>query len=409
LGRVASIQLFRDDTPADEVTVFLPVSKSLSNRALVLNHLSGGKVEADSLSEADDTEMLKRAFRSSNPEIYLGEGGTTARFFMACASVTPGTRVLTGSKRLGERPMGALVGALQSLGADISYLGKYEYLPVRVVGKPLKGGSVEIPAGVSSQFVSALMMIGPLMSEGLHIQLIGPVVSRPYIEMTAALMRSSGAVVDVLEDRINVEPSAYKPTLLKLERDWSSASYFYSSVALNNKLRIFLPGLRAASSQGDRAAVELYEPLGVRTEFRADGVAIRFGRPGTTGEWIDFTSYPDLAQSLAAVYAGLGRGLRMTGLTTLRDKETDRIEALRQVLNTLGVKAIVKDSTLTLQPTTKISSSVYVETFGDHRMAMAFAPLAFKTRLLIENPDVVSKSFPHFFEEFSKLGVSAGF
>jgi len=370
-----------------------------------MRHLSEGRVTIRGLSKAADTVNLVDALHSDSVVIDLGEGGTTARFYMAVAALSSDPKILTGSERLKERPMAPLINALRALGSKIECTEEEGFLPLKIERANLKGGEVEIDATISSQFITALMMIGPVLPGGLVIRFLGKTVSDPYIELTLAMMKKIGVRVGRSGNQILVEESGYSAGEIAVEGDWTAASYFYAAVALNQKLKVNLPGLMRDSSQGDAVLPELYSNLGVKTDFGDNAVVLspsgRFAPP----KHIDFTAFPDLAQTLAVTYAGLGLSLNLTGLQTLKAKETDRIEALSKTLKLLDVDTESGADSLKIFKSGALPSNLSIPTFGDHRMAMSFAPLAFKVDLSIENPRVVDKSFPDFFEEFGKLGV----
>lgn len=384
--------------------VNLPRSKSLSNRALIIRALSGGQVEVDHLSTADDTRLLAEALKVRQGEVWLGHAGTALRFGLAWAAVTPGERLLRGSDRLSERPIAPLVDALRQLGADITYEGQEGFAPLRVRGRALGGGSLRLDASVSSQFITALMLIAPCLDQGLRLDLSGNVVSAPYLKMTARLMRQAGADVVYRDATVVVQGSGYGEATLEVEPDWSAASYFYAAVALNPNLVVALPGLAEKSLQGDAAVADLFRRFGVETAFTARGAMLSAAETFDDSLSMDFLRCPDLAQTVAATAAGLRIPLSLTGLQTLRVKETDRIAALANELAKCGVTCEAAPDALHLRHFAEAAHTPHIATYHDHRMAMAFAPLAFALgELAIEDPGVVSKSFPDFWMEMDKL------
>lgn len=387
------------------MTINLPASKSISNRALIIRDLSGGRVRLENLSDADDTKILRAALESQSAEVDLGEGGTTARFFLARTALNSDNRILTGSQRLCERPIQPLTDALQKLGAKITFLRTPGFLPLKMEGGNLSGGEVELEASVSSQFISALMMIGPVLPEGLTINLKGKQVSRPYVEMTAELMRICGASITEVDDKISIAPAGYSDTLIRVEPDWSAASYFYACVAQNRDLKLYFPGLALNSLQGDRRTADIFSKLGVSTIEASGGLLVDGYGEMNPLDHIDFLDCPDLAQTIAATYAALDLPLRLSGLQTLRAKETDRIAAMQRVLKNLGVDSFSDSASLNLKPHESLNENVLVETFNDHRMAMSFAVLGQMIPIRIENPGVVAKSFPDFLQELEKTGA----
>lgn len=382
------------------ITVNLPRSKSISNRLLVMRALSKGAVQIENASTADDTRLLEAALQSRTAELWMGHAGTALRFGLAWAAITPGERLITGSDRLSERPIHTLVDALRGLGADITYAGREGFAPLRVKGKALKGGTVELDASVSSQFITALMLIGPYLEGGLELRLSGKAVSTPYLQMTARLMKRAGAELNFSENHIQVSQGEYVESNFDVEPDWSAASYFYSAVAINPNLEIVMPGLRDKSLQGDAVVEDIYKRFGVETVFKAHGALLRSMEIFDDSNDYHFIDCPDLAQTVAVTAAGLQIPFRLTGLQTLRVKETDRIAALANELSKFGVSCIQGDDFLELSSFTKPNGIPVIATYHDHRMAMAFAPLAMLyDGLAIDDPDVVSKSFPDFWWE----------
>lgn len=394
------------------IEVALPASKSISNRILIMGALSDGAVTGTSMSRAEDTRLLTAALQTEEGTLHMGDAGTAIRFGLAWAALTPGERVLTGSKRLCRRPIRQLVEALQSLGADIEYLETPGFAPLKVRGKALEGGTVNMDASVSSQFISAMMLIAPAMRKGLTIALSAKRVSKPYVYMTASLMRDAGAEVELGENAISIAPTGYRSATIAVEPDWTSASYFYSVVALNPGLEVFMPGLAEDNIQGDSILTEVYRGFGVDTAFEDGGAVLRRTRDPEPGyDRFDFTRVPDIAQTVAVTAAALQREFTLTGLDTLRFKETDRIWALSSQLVKCGVHSRSLIEALTLEGHSPIPEGEVprITTFGDHRMAMAFAPMVCALGAIdIEDPKVVGKSFPGFWEELAKMGVEMG-
>lgn len=400
-------------------TIDLPASKSLSNRALVIAALCGG-ARLENLAVCDDTDVLIAALRDRPERIDIGAAGTAMRFGTAFFATQPGTRVLTGSERMRRRPIAILVDALRRLGASIAYEGEEGFPPLRVEGRTLRGGSIELSAGTSSQYISALLMVAPVMEEGLRLRLTGTVVSRPYIDMTLALMRRFGADADWEDGRtLRVAPGGYHDSgqAYAVEADWSAASYWYEMVALSPDpdACVRLPRLERDSLQGDSRVSDFFRPLGVATTF-GDGCAVlrkAVPTPGSGGIFrIDLTRQPDLAQTLAATCAALHRPFHFTGLQSLKIKETDRIRALRHELAKLGCDVgEANDAELFFTPDTARPSAAPaaispIDTYDDHRMAMAFAPLALlHPGLVINHPEVVSKSYPDFWRHLQAAGA----
>lgn len=397
----------------------MPASKSLSNRALLLCALSGEHSRVARQSDCDDTRVMWRALNERSYEVDVMAAGTAMRFLTAYFSICPDeVHVLTGTQRMRERPIGVLADALRKLGADIEYVEKEGFPPLRVSGKRLCGGRLALPANVSSQYISALLMAGPMMERGLILTLEGDIISRPYIDMTLAMMKQFGAKATWLDAQtLQAMPGGYRDgTAYTVESDWSAASYWYEAMALcdDPDACVELEGLCAESLQGDSAVQRLFEPLGVTTAFCTErNRAVLTKTPHTLlppGETltIDLVCQPDLAQTLVVTCAMLRRPFRFTGLQSLRIKETDRMAALRNELEKFGVTlGISGDDTLYINeypdhaPT---YDGLPIATYHDHRMAMAFAPAALRCKgVTIADAEVVSKSYPRFWDDVASL------
>jgi 3-phosphoshikimate 1-carboxyvinyltransferase len=330
------------------------------------------------------------------------------RFLTAYFAVNEGCEVvLTGSPRMKERPIKVLVEALRQLGSQISYENEEGFPPIRIKGQKITNNKVSIPANVSSQYISALLLIAPKLQNGIELTLVGEITSIPYIKMTLALLNEIGVETDFNENVIIVKPKTQnpKPQTLTVESDWSSASYFYSIVALANEgITIELSSYKENSLQGDSALVEIYSNMGVETRFEENKITL-VKQPNFNFETVNFdlNNTPDIAQTIVVTCLGLGIGCHLTGLHTLKIKETDRLEALRIELTKLGANISVTNDSLTLLATKNINSNVKIATYNDHRMAMAFAPLALKVPVVIENAEVVSKSYPDFWEDLKNI------
>lgn len=401
-------------------TISLPTSKSISARALTISALTGG-TQPQGLSDCDDTHALQAAIAHRPAIIDIGAAGTAMRFGTALFACTPGEHVLTGSPRMLERPIGLLVDALRSLGADITYEGTEGFPPLRVKGHPLKGGHTTIPASVSSQYISALLMIAPTMTEGLTLTLEGEIASRPYIDMTLAIMKAYGAQADWTAEgqAIRVAAGGYRPTEWTVEPDWSAASYWYEMVALSDDAEacICLKGLRAESLQGDSCISQIFSPLGVKTTFTDEG-AVLTKTAAVESLDFDFTHCPDLAQTVVATCAMMGVAFHFNGLKSLKIKETDRIVALQTELRKLGVEVAADNESMTLTTDAAAlfksrlrletaQASTPIATYADHRMALAFAPCAYRfPGLAIAHPEVVSKSYPAFWADLERVGAT---
>ena len=399
-----------------DATINLPASKSISNRALIIYALSGGRQMPQNLSDCDDTEVIINALRYMPDEIDIKAAGTAMRFMTAYLSVMRGTHVLTGTERMKHRPIGILVDALRKLGADIEYVGEEGFPPLRITGKSLNGGLLEIPGNVSSQYISALLMIGPMLKAGLTVRLLGDIISRPYIDLTLWTMREFGADADwTSADTITIKAQPYKDRSYLIENDWSGASYWYEIMALNDdpESEIRLVGLMDGSKQGDSITRYIFSLLGVKTKFESKKAGVpqmvtlkKNGRCVPRLEY-DFVSCPDLAQTFVVVCAAKGIHFHFTGLSTLKIKETDRIEALKREMRKLGY--VLKDmngSELSWDgERCEPSVEMGIDTYEDHRMALAFAPFVQKMDgLVINNPQVVTKSYPHFWDDLRQAG-----
>lgn len=402
--------------PMVRTEVRLPASKSISNRAIVINALSHSGVVPQNLSDCDDTEVMRLALQNMPEVIDIGAAGTAMRFLTAYLSVTPGTHVITGSERMRHRPIAVLVDALRQLGAQVEYVGEEGFPPLRITGNAdLQGGELSVAGNVSSQYISALLMIAPMLGKGLTLTLTGQIVSRPYLEMTITMMRDFSAQVEWMsETTIRVEPGGYRPTEYVVESDWSAASYWYETVALTNDAGAWveLPGLRLDSIQGDSCVRRIFEVLGVDTEpctcmHGESGIRIHKNSCVECYLNCDFTHCPDLAQTVAVTCALLEVPFCFTGLQSLRIKETDRIAALCNELGNMGYQLDAGEGSLEWGGSYADEECDFpvIRTYDDHRMAMAFAPaccLRDKVRILA--PGVVSKSYPTFWDEMKKAG-----
>ncbi|MBX0332817.1 3-phosphoshikimate 1-carboxyvinyltransferase [Pontibacter sp. HSC-14F20] len=385
--------------------VQLPASKSEANRALIISALAGEKSELQNLSEANDTQLLQKLLKSDSDTIDAEDAGTVMRFLTAFYAITGQQKTLTGTERMCQRPIKVLVEALQELGAGIAYVGEEGYPPLQISGFKSSGKKhLKVRSDISSQYISALLMIAPLLPEGLELELEGKISSRPYIEMTLALMKHFG-VEDSFEDNtITVPHQVYQPAAFTVESDWSAASYWYSMVALAKEADIILLGLRETSYQGDKAIVDIMRRLGVHTEFKAEGVRLT-KKHAEKRVAFDFSNCPDLAQTVVALCAALGIAVEMTGLESLRIKETDRIQALQ--IEVLSMGASFDERTpgiFQMNPTLLVNRQLNFRTYQDHRMAMAFAPISLLQPIQIQEPEVVRKSYPRFWEDLEQMG-----
>jgi 3-phosphoshikimate 1-carboxyvinyltransferase len=394
-------------------------SKSETNRLLLLQALFPN-ISLANTSNSDDSEVMQKALKGSEEIVDIHHAGTAMRFLTAYFAVNEGREVvLTGSQRMTERPIKVLVEALQQLGAQITYEKEEGYPPIRIKGQKITNNKVTIPANVSSQYISALLLIAPKLENGIELTLVGEITSVPYIKMTLALLNEIGVETSFIENEITVKPKplglpelveGLEPQTLTVESDWSSASYFFSIVALSEiGTQITLSSYKQNSLQGDSSLVEIYKNLGVETVFENNSIVLRKTAPEASGLQsliCNLNSSPDIAQTIVVTCLGLGIGCHLTGLHTLKIKETDRLEALRIELTKLGANISVTNDSLTLLATTHVNSNIKIATYNDHRMAMAFAPLALKVPILIENAEVVSKSYPDFWEDLKRIGFN---
>lgn len=401
---------YRLTAPASlHASVQLPASKSISNRALILHALSGGATRPENLSDCDDTQVMIRALDHMPDVIDIHAAGTAMRFLTAYLCVTPGTHVITGTERMQQRPIRILVDALRTLGARIEYAGNEGFPPLRITGTRLTGSEIELAGNVSSQYISALLMIGAVLPAGLKLRLTGDIISRPYINLTLQLMHDFGAQAGwTSESSIAVTPGGYRDTPFRVESDWSAASYWYQMTALTSgNAEVELPGLRAHSPQGDSRGAELFARLGVQTEFTPQGVKLR--KEGQPAERLDedLVDIPDLAQTFVVTCCLLGVPFRFTGLQSLKIKETDRICALITELRKLGYTVHAEQDSILWWDGERCPADPQpaIDTYEDHRMAMAFAPACLvRPDIRINNPQVVSKSYPRYWDDLRAAG-----
>ena len=389
--------------------ITLTASKSESNRALIIQALCDDKFEIENLATAEDTQVLQKLLQFDSIELSAGLAGTVMRFMTAYLAIKEEKFVLTGAQRMKERPIKILVDALRSLGADINYLEKEGYPPLAFNGGNLLGGEVTLDGSISSQYISALLMVAPKLESGLTIHFSGEIISKPYIDMTINMMQYFGTKVYWNNDSIVVKSGNYKERDFKVEADWSAASYWYSMVALAmGGTEIILYGLKRESLQGDAVVTDIFKKIGVTTEFIDNGIKLtkpeRIELPSSE-LLIDFINCPDIAQTVAVACAALNVKARLTGLKTLRIKETDRIIALQAELNKLGFSVEVIGNDLIINQIKEIKlGETPIKTYNDHRMAMAFAPLALLTSIKVENSEVVKKSYPKFWDDLKLMG-----
>ena len=392
--------------------IMLPASKSISNRALIINALANGTHPLENLSDCDDTQVMLRALQAQPGEtIDIMAAGTAMRFLTAYLSVTPGDRIITGTQRMKQRPIGILVDALRELGANIEYVEKEGFPPLRIQGTTLTKSHISLPGNISSQYISALLMIAPTLKNGLQVTLTGDIISRPYIDLTLELMKDFGAQASWLNDHeLKVEPQPYRSTPYYIEGDWSAASYWHEIVALSKDATITLPSLFRKSYQGDSKMADQFAQLGARTSYKENGITILKPKMVDISQAIhvnlDFTNQPDLAQTFVVTCALQNITFRFTGLQTLKIKETDRIAALICEMKKLGyVLHEAEDSILYWDGERCERSGEAIDTYEDHRMAMAFAPACLvMDNICINNPQVVSKSYPRYWDDLKAAG-----
>ncbi|MBC3847474.1 3-phosphoshikimate 1-carboxyvinyltransferase [Winogradskyella echinorum] len=385
-------------------------SKSESNRLLLLQALYP-QININNLSNSDDSVLMQKALATKESIIDIHHAGTAMRFLTAYLATQNGEEVvITGSSRMKERPIKILVDALLSLGADISYVENEGFPPLKIIGKKLSKHKVSLEANVSSQYISALLLIASKLDNGLELTLNGKITSVPYIKMTLSLLNEIGVETSFVENKITVKPNTTKllPQTLVVESDWSSASYFYSIIALSDiGTEITISSYKKHSLQGDSVLAKIYQSFGVATHFDAHSIRlVKVEEAQTSNLEFHLSDAPDIAQTIAVTAFGLGVECYMTGLHTLKIKETDRLVALKVELEKLGAEIDITEASLKVNASKEIKSDISINTYNDHRMAMAFAPLGLKTSIIIKNADVVSKSYPQFWEDFKEIGFN---
>lgn len=384
-------------------------SKSESNRLLILQALFP-KITIKNISNSDDSKITENALKSTDSIIDIHHAGTAMRFLTAYFSTQPGREIiLTGSQRMQERPIKLLVNALKDLGAEISYDKKEGYPPLKIIGKKIIKSKVALQANISSQYISALMLIAPSLEDGLTIELTGQLTSVPYIKMTQTILDELGFEITFEKNKIQISSAKrIEPKTWTIESDWSSASYFYSILALSRQGNICLSSYKKESNQGDSALSEIYKSLGVVTSFNRGMINLTKVKDFNFTESININliNTPDLAQTIAVSCLGLGIGCKLSGLHTLKIKETDRLRALKIEMEKLGAKVDITSDSLELYPNAKLKKDIAINTFNDHRMAMAFAPLALKAPIIINDSEVVSKSYPAFWDDLKRINFS---
>lgn len=399
-----------------DTEIKLTGSKSESNRALIISALSGGKVNIENLSEATDTLTLNHVLSqidngkaTGKIAIDVGPAGTAMRFLTAFLAIKPGQFLLTGTAQMKKRPIGILAEALKTIGAQITYQENDKFPPLQIIG-PLKQSQkkIKIKGDISSQFISALLMIAPNLTLGIDLEIEDELTSKPYVEMTLAMLAQVGIEHTWDENTISIEPQSFKENKLYVEPDWSAASYWYAIAVLADEASIFLPGLNGYSLQGDSQITELMANFGITSQFTNGGVYLKKEPKKIERKIFDLKECPDLAQTLVVVCAALGHDCTFTGIETLKIKETNRILALQTELAKIGVKFMEKNLNYKLDCSgLHFPEKLKINTYEDHRMAMAFAPLALKiNEIEIEEKQVVEKSYPYFWNDLAQAGFS---
>ena len=401
------LQLSSPNNKKIQKSIAITGSKSETNRSLLLQALFPN-IKIENLSNSDDGEVMQKGLAKSEGEVDIHHAGTAMRFLTGYFASQPDKKiVLTGSQRMQERPIKVLVEALRSLGADIEYVKEEGYPPLKINGKRLVKSQVSLPANISSQYISSLLLIAPSLENGLELELIGKITSVPYIEMTLALLEQIGVETSFDENMIKVSPKTnVEDTTLVVESDWSSASYFYSIAAMSKiGTEIQLSSYKESSLQGDSVLANIYRDFGVETEFSNNTILLKkTSEVKAVDLEYDLSNAPDIAQTISVTCLGLGIGCHLTGLHTLPIKETDRLAALQTELGKFGAKVDIDSESLTLTAQPQLTSGVEVDTYNDHRMAMAFGPLALKTDFVVNDAEVVSKSYPDFWNDLVTLG-----
>ncbi len=392
-----------------EGRINLPASKSISNRVQIINALSNNYEPIKNLSDCDDSKAMQNILFSNTNSFDVGHAGTTMRFLTAYLSKIVGEWTLTGSHRMQERPIGVLVDALNSIGAQITYLEKEGYPPLKIFGSNLTGEEVSLKGDTSSQYITALLLIAPTLANGLKIKLEGKIVSRSYIEMTLNIMQEFGIKSEFKGQEIIVSNQSYQRIPYTVEGDWSGASYWFSFMALADEGKLFLDGLKKHSFQGDSGLLPVFEKLGVKAQFSKRGLFIEKMATDCKKLKFDFNQMPDLAQTFSVCACLKNIPFHFTGLETLKIKETNRIHALIVELGKLGyVLHEPAEGELAWNGERKTEDKkIVIETYHDHRMAMAFAPIAMlRPEIEIDSPDVVKKSYPNFWEQLKEVGFN---
>ena len=387
--------------------LILPPSKSISNRALIIQALCQSKPKLLNLSKSSDTQSLVQALQPNSKTIDVGDAGTSMRFITAYLSQQEGSYILTGSDRMKERPIGHLVEALNSIGADINYLEKDGFPPLAINGKALVGGKVDIFTSVSSQFVSALLLIAPTLKKGLSLSLKGEVLSKPYIKMTLDMMRYFGIQSSWTNNTIEVEPQNYVSKDLKVESDWSALAFILQAMSIAKSAQVSISGLSKDSWQGDSYVLNLFEKFGLQYEFKDEKLYLKKLNKGLNGDYnVNLIDTSDLAQAYCCTLSALSKSAKIKGLNNLKLKESHRLKALHMELNKIGQNNRYSKGTIQLESSVLHTPTESFDSHNDHRMAMCLAPFALLFDIKIKNIEVVNKSYPSYWEDLKKMGFT---
>ena len=385
----------------------LPPSKSISNRALIIQALCQSKPKLFKLSQSSDTLSLVKALQTTSKTIDIGDAGTSIRFLTAYLSQQKGNFILTGSDRMKERPIGHLVEALNSIGADINYLEKDGFPPLAINGKALEGGKVDIYTSVSSQFVSALLLIAPTLKKGLSLYLKGELLSKPYIKMTLDIMRYFGIQSTWTNNTIHIEPQNYSSRDLKVESDWSALAFILQAMSIAKSAQVSITGLSKDSWQGDSYVLSLFEKFGLQHEFKDNKLYLKkFNKDLNSDYNVNLIDTPDLAQAYCCTLSALSKSAKIYGLNNLKLKESHRLKALNIELNKIGQHSRYSDDTIQLESCVLHAPTESFDSHNDHRMAMCLAPFALLFDIKIKNIEVVNKSYPSYWEDLKKMGFT---
>ncbi|MEC8273900.1 MAG: 3-phosphoshikimate 1-carboxyvinyltransferase [Bacteroidota bacterium] len=387
--------------------LILPPSKSISNRALIIQALCQSKPLLSNLSKSSDTQSLIEALETTSKTIDIGDAGTSMRFLTAYLSLQKGNYILTGSDRMKERPIRHLVEALNSIGADINYLEKDGFPPLAINGKTLEGGKVDVSTSLSSQFVSALLLIAPTLKKGLSLSLKGDLLSKPYIKMTLNIMRYFGVQSSWTNNTIQIKAQNYKNNDLNIEADWSALAFILQGVSIAKSAQVSITGLSKDSWQGDSNVLSLFEKFGLQYEFKDNKLYIKKLNKDLNGDYnVNLIDTPDLAQAYCCTLSALSKSVKINGLNNLKLKESHRLKALNIELNKIGQQSRYYDDTIQLESSILHSPIESFDSHNDHRTAMCLAPFALLFDIKIKNVEVVNKSYPNYWEDLKKMGFT---